>query len=70
MSIWFKASKLYLNLSKTKWKPFYSQKKKRDIANDLPILYINNFEIIRKPSSVTLNIIRYSEIDERKLFFL
>ena len=48
MSIWLKAKKLSLSLTKTKRTHFPSQKKKRIIANDLPILYINNFEIIRE----------------------
>ena len=47
MSIWFKANKLSLNLTKTKWTLFHSQKKKRLMANDLPMLYIDNFEIVR-----------------------
>ena len=48
MSIWFKANKLSLNLTNTKWTLFHSQKKKRLIANDLPLLYIDNFEIVRE----------------------
>ena len=48
MSIWFKANKLSLNLTKTKWTLFHSQKKKGLIANDLPIFYIDNFEIVRE----------------------
>ena len=48
MSIWFKANKLSLNLTKTKWTLFHSQKKKRLIANDLPMLCIDNSEIIRE----------------------
>ena len=48
MSSWFKANKLSRNLTKTKWTLFHSQKKKRLIANDLPMLYIDNFEIVRK----------------------
>ena len=46
ISIWFKPNKLSLNLIKTKWTIFQSQKKKRLIANDLPILYIYSFEIL------------------------
>ena len=42
MSIWFKASKLSLNLTETKWALFHSQKKKRLIASNLPIIYIDN----------------------------
>ena len=45
ISIWFKANKLSLILTKTKWTLFHLQKKKRLITNDLPILYIDNFEI-------------------------
>ena len=48
MSIWFKANKLSLNLIKTKWTHFHSQKKKRLIANNLSILCINDFEIVRE----------------------
>ena len=48
MSVWFKINKLSLNLTKTKWPLFHSQKKKRLIANDLPMLYIDNFEIVRE----------------------
>ena len=48
MSIWFKRNKLSLNLNKTKWTHFHSQKKKHLIANDLPILQIDNFEIVRE----------------------
>ena len=39
---------LSLNLIKKKWRLFHSQKKKRLIANDLPKLYIDNFEVIRE----------------------
>ena len=46
MSIWFKANELSLNLTKTKWTLFHSQKKGRLIANDLPMLYIDNFEVV------------------------
>ena len=51
-----KVNKLSLNLTKTKWTLSHSQKKKRLIANDLPILYINNFEIIRKSVTKLLGI--------------
>ena len=56
MSIWFKVNKLSLNLTKTKWTLFHSQKKKRLIANDLPILYIDNFEIVRESVTKFLGI--------------
>ena len=48
MSIWFKTNKLSLNLTKTKWTLFHSQKKKSFITNDLPILYMDNFETVRE----------------------
>ena len=48
MSIWFKANKLSLNLTKTKWTHFLSKKKRRRIANDVFMLYIDNFEIVRE----------------------
>ena len=56
MSIWFKANKLSLNLNKTKWTLFHSQKKKRLMANDLPMLYIDNFEIVRESVTKFLSI--------------
>ena len=56
MSIWFKANKLSLNLTKVKWTLFPSQKKKRLIANDLPILYIDNFGIARESITKFLRI--------------
>ena len=46
MSIWLKANKLSLNLTKTKWTLFHLQKKKRE--SDLAILYIDNFETVRE----------------------
>ena len=45
-----------LNLTKTKWKLFHSQKKRRLIANDLTIVYINNFEIVRESITKFLGI--------------
>ena len=48
MSILFKANNFSLNLTKTKWTLFHSQKKKRFIANDLPMIYIDNFEFVRE----------------------
>ena len=35
ISIWFKANKISVNLTKTKWTFFYSQKKNRLFANDI-----------------------------------
>ena len=46
MSIWFKENKLSLNLTETKWTLFHSQKKKCLIANDLPMIYIDDIEIV------------------------
>ena len=54
MSIWHKTNKL--NLTKTKWTLFHSQKKKRLTANDLPILYLDNFEIVRESITKFLGI--------------
>ena len=56
MSIWFKTNKLSLNLTKTKWTFFHSQKRKRLIANDLPMPYIDNFEIVRESVTKFLGI--------------
>ena len=47
-SIWLKANKLSLNVNKTKWTFFHSQKKKRLIANYLPIHYVDIFETVRE----------------------
>ena len=56
ISTWFKANKLTLNLTKVKWTLFQSQKKKGVIVNDLPILHINNFEIVRESVTKFLGI--------------
>ena len=56
MSIWFKANKLSLNLTKTNRTLFHSQKKKRLIANDLPMIYIDDFEIVRESVTKFLGI--------------
>ena len=48
MSIRFKANKVSLNLTKMKWTLFHSQKEKSFIANDLPILNMDNFETVRE----------------------
>ena len=48
MSIWFKANKLSLNSTKTKWTLFHSQMIKRLITNDSAMFYIDNFEILRE----------------------
>ena len=62
MSIWFKANKLSLNVTKTKSTLFRSQKKKRLIANDLPILYIDNFEIVRESVKNFLGMFNYENL--------
>ena len=38
VSKWFKANKLSLNVSKTKWSLFHPERKKRYIAKELPNL--------------------------------
>ena len=55
-SFWFKTNELSLNLTKAKWTLSHSQIKKRLIANDLPILHIDNFEIIRESVTKFLGI--------------
>ena len=45
---WFKASKLSLNISKTKYSLFHSTKKRKDISNVLSPLHIDNVPIKRK----------------------
>ena len=50
------ANKLSLNLTKTKWALFYPEKKKGRIANDLPKLCIDNFEVKRKSVTKFLGI--------------
>ena len=55
MSIWLAISKF----SKTKWTLFHSPTKKQLIANDLPILYIDNFEIIRE--NITKFLVIYTD---------
>ena len=47
ISIWFKANKLSLNLSKTKFSLFHSQYQKKKIPSILPKLKIDDSEIIR-----------------------
>ena len=50
------ANKLSLKLTKTKWTLFHSEKKKGRIGNDLPKLYINNFEVKRESVTKFLGI--------------
>ena len=47
MSIWLETNKLSLDLTKMTWALFHS-KKTCLIANYLPILYIGNFQFVRK----------------------
>ena len=45
---WFKANKLSLNISKTKYSLFHSTRKRKDIRNILPPLHIDNVPIKRE----------------------
>ena len=56
ISNWFKTNKLSLNLTYAKWTLFQSQNKKRLIADNLPILYIDNFEIVKESVTKFLGI--------------
>ena len=56
MSTWFMANMFSLNLRKMTWALFHLESKKRLIANDLPIFYIDNFEIIRESVTKFLGI--------------
>ena len=56
LSIWFKTNKISLNLRKTKRTLFSLTREKHPIANDLLILYIDNFEIIRESVTKFLGI--------------
>ena len=67
ISIWFKENKFCLNLTKTKWTLFHLQKNKKQkkntlIANDLPILYIDNFEMVRESITKFLGIFIYKNV--------
>ena len=48
VAIWFKASKLSLNISKTKYSLFYSTRKRKDIPYILPPLHNDNVPIKRE----------------------
>ena len=56
---WFKASKLSLNISETNYSLFNSTRKRKDIANILPPLHIDNVlvkrEFVTKFLGVNLN---------------
>ena len=45
---WFKANKLSLNISKTKYSLFHSARKRKDIPNILPPLHIDNVPVKRE----------------------
>ena len=45
---WFKANKLSLNISKTKYSLFHSTRKRKDIPNILPPLHIDNVPVKRE----------------------
>ena len=45
---WFKANKLSLNISKTKYSLFHSTRKRKDIPNILPPLHIDNVAVKRE----------------------
>ena len=45
---WFKANKLSLNISKTKYSLFHSTRKRKDIPNILPPFYIDNIPVKRR----------------------
>ena len=61
MSISFKVNKLSI-FNKNEVNTFHSEKKIRFIANDLPILYINNFETIRESVAKLLGIYIYENL--------
>ena len=48
VAIWFKARNLSLNISKAKYYSFHCIRKRKDIANILPLLYIDNIPIKRE----------------------
>ena len=45
---WFKANKLSLNISKTKYSLFHSARKRKDIPNTLPPLHIDDVPVKRE----------------------
>ena len=48
VATWFKANKLSLNISKTKYSLFHSTRKGKDIPNIVPPLHIDNLPIKRE----------------------
>ena len=57
VSKWFKANKLSLNLTKTKWTLFHSSNKKRFIPQILPDLFIDDFKIQRDTVTKFLGVV-------------
>ena len=45
VAVWFKANKLSLNISKTKYSLFHSTRKRKDIRSILAPLHFNNVPI-------------------------
>lgn len=56
ISLWFKANKLSLNVSKTKFSLFHPAAKKRLMPDQLPCLNIDNIEIQRDPVTKFLGV--------------
>ena len=54
---WFKANKLSLNVSKTKYSLFHQLKKKKHIPVSLPFLKLNNIKITRDTSTKFLGVL-------------
>ena len=48
VAIWFKANKISLKISKTKYYLFHSTRKRKDLPNILPPLHINKVTIKRE----------------------
>ena len=57
ISTWFKANKLSLNVSKTKFSLFHPNSKKRFVPADLPLLKIDDTRIIRDPITKFLGVL-------------
>ena len=56
VSVWFKANKLSLNKSKTKYYLFHSPSKKRFLPDILPVLKVKETQITRDPVTKFLGI--------------
>ena len=48
VATWFKANKIFLNISKTKYSLFHSTRKRKDIPNILPSLHIDDVSVKRE----------------------